>query len=183
MEAKQKMGVRGIVTMRLRGSDGELKPLFRVNKIWKWIKKSFGIDLQIPFLTGIYTLEAIRMNTIADTGLSEGAKLLGGLSADPISHLAIGIGTPSSTALGSEITTGGGARASVTPTSQTDSVTGDTVRSENTFTFTSSFAITEEGLFNHASAGDMIASQNFATMNVVSGDSLTIQHDIIFGTA
>ena len=105
-------------------------------------------------------------------------------TAITIGGMAIGIGTPTTTALGSAITTAGGARAGVTPASATTTSTDDTIRSANTYTFTAGadFAITEEGLFNGASAGTMVASRTFSAINVVSGDSLQITHDIVMST-
>jgi Cu/Ag efflux protein CusF len=97
--------------------------------------------------------------------------------------MGLGIGTPTTTALGSEITTGGGERAAVTPSSQTTTVTGDTIRSTNTYSFTDTFAVTEEGLFNAVSSGDMIASRSFSAINVANGDSLQITHDIVFSAS
>jgi hypothetical protein len=183
METKEKAGVKGIVRIQLQDKDGNRKPLFQNNKIWDVVHNIFGVDAKIPFITGRWTYERVAYNTITNAGLSECAKLLGGVTADPISHMAIGIGTPTSTALGSEITTGGGARTSVTPSSQTTTTTGDTIRSTNTFSFTGTFAVTEEGLFNAVSLGDMIASQNFSAINVANGDSLQITHEIVMSTS
>lgn len=180
----EKTGVKGIVRIKLLDKEGNEKKLFQGNKTWEFIKKVFGLDIKLPYITGNYTTEGLMYNTITTVGLALTAKRLGGVSADPISHMAIGIGSPSTTALGSEITTAGGARAGVTPTSATTTVTDDTIRSANTFTFTSGadFAITEEGLLNAASDGTMVASRTFSAINVVSGDSLQITHDIVMST-
>jgi hypothetical protein len=183
METREKAGVRGIVRIQLKDKDGNRKPLFQNNKVWDIVHSVLGMDLKIPFITGKWTYERMTHNTITNAGLSETAKLLGGVTADAISHMAIGIGTPTGTALGSEITTGGGERASVTPSSTTTTTTGDTIESVNTFSFTDTFAVTEEGLFNDASAGDMIASQNFSAINVANGDSLQITHEIVMSTS
>ena len=179
---KEKTGVKGIVRMRLFDKEGNQKTLFQGNGLWDILNKSLGIDLKVPFLTGNYTLEGVMYNLITNAGLSETAKLLGGVSADAISHMAIGIGTGGTTTLNSEIVTGGGARAAVTPTSETTTSTGDTVRSVNTFEFSDTFAVTEEGLFNNESAGDMIAYRTFSAVNVADGDSLQITHDIVMST-
>ena len=175
----QRVGLKGIVKMQLRDKDGNIKQLFQGNKIWDRLHKAFGIDLKIPFLTGKWTTEEVIYNTITNAGLSEAAKLLGGIAADPVSYMGLGTGTPTGTALQSEITDGGGERAAVTPTSQDTNVTGDTNRSVKTFAFTDSFAITEEALFNASSSGDMIASRSFSVVNVGNGDSLQITHDLV----
>lgn len=178
----EKAGMKGIVRIQLLDKEGNNKLLFQGNKLWDVIRKSLGVDLKIPFVTGMYTKEGLMYNTITNAGLSECAKLLGGVSADPISHMAIGIGTGGTTALNSEIATGGGERAGVTPTSETTSTSGDTVRSVNTYEFTDTFAVTEEGLFNATPAGDMIAYRTFSAINVANGDSLQITHDIVLST-
>lgn len=183
MKSTESTGMKGIVRVQLKDRDGNSKKLFQGNKLWETLKSLLNVDVKIPFVTGNWTFNGVMYNTIAATGLSESAKLLGGIAADPISHMAIGIGTPSATALGSEIVTVGGERVAVTPTSQTTTVTGDTNRSVNTYTFTGSLAVTEEGLFNATPAGDMIASRSFSAINVTSGDSLQITHDIVFSAA
>lgn len=174
--------MKGIVRIQLQDKDGNSKPIFQSNALWDVIKKAFDLDIKLPFITGKYTTEGVMYNTITTAGLSETAKLLGGVAADAISHMAIGIGTGGTTALNSEISTGGGERAAVTPTSQTTTSTGDTVRSVNTFEFTDTFAVTEEGLLNAASSGDLIAYKEFSAVNVADGDSLQITHDIVMST-
>jgi hypothetical protein len=169
--------------MQLRDKDGNRKPLFQNNKVWDVVHDLLNIDLKIPYITGKWTYEGVVHNAITNAGLSETAKLLGGVAADAISHMAIGIGTGGTTALNSEITDGGGERDAVTPTSETTSTSGDTIECDNTFSFTDSFAVTEEGLFNDASAGDMIAYRTFSAINVANGDSLQITHDIVMSTS
>lgn len=176
-------GMKGIVRIKLTDAYGNARPLFQGNKVWEYLKALLKLDIRIPFVTGKWTYEGVMYNTITAAGLSETAKLLGGVAADPISHMAIGTGSPSATALGTEITTNGGQRAAVTPTSETTTSTGDTARSVNTYSFTGSFAVTEEGLFNATPAGDMIASRSFSAINVASGDSLQITHDIVMSAA
>jgi hypothetical protein len=93
--------------------------------------------------------------------------------------LAIGIGTGGTTTLNSEITTNGGARATAGTISQvTTTNANDTTSLVNTWTFTGSFAITEEGIFDSTTvAGShMLAYQSFAAINVVSTDQLTVTH-------
>lgn len=176
---RQEVGVKGIVRMQLRDKDGNVKKLFQGNGVWEFLHKNLNLDLRVAGLTGSWTDKEVVYNTITNAGLAVIAKRLGGITANPITHMAIGTGTPTVTTLQSEISTGGGARAAVTPASATTTVTNDTVRSTNTFTFSGSFAVTEEGLFNASSSGDMPASRSFSVINVSSGDSLQITHDIV----
>jgi hypothetical protein len=93
--------------------------------------------------------------------------------------LAIGIGTGGTTTLNSEITTGGGARATAGTISQvTTTNANDTTSLVNVWTFTAGFAITEEGIFDSTtvSGSHMLAYQSFSAINVVSTDQLTVTH-------
>jgi len=103
------------------------------------------------------------------------------ISGTAFDYIAIGTGTPSTTALGGEATTNGGARrggANVTGTRVTTDTTNDTAQLVTTFTFTGNLALTEEGIFNAAAAGTMLASQSFAALNVADGDTLQITHRV-----
>lgn len=171
----------GWTEMRLFDKNGNAKKLFHVNRLWKFIQKTFGLDLVVPFLTGNYSFEALKMNTITTIGKQIAAQQVGGTTTAPVTAIAIGIGTPSATALGSEIASGGGSRGAATVSNQTTTVTGDTERWVKTFTFTSGFAVTEEGLFdNNTSGGNMLASQSFSAINVVNTDTLQITHNVKF---
>lgn len=183
MIKKEKAKMTGIVKMQLTDKNGKRKPLFQANKLWEVFKRLFEVDIKLPFITGMWTLNMVTYNAIKNAGVSESAKLLGGVAADAISHMAIGIGTGGTTTLNSEITTAGGERNAVTPTSETTTTAGDTVKSDSMFSFTGTFAVTEEGVLNAGAAGDLIAYQTFSAVNVVSGDSLQVVHSIVFSAA
>ena len=155
------------------------KPMFKANLLWKLFKKLFGVDLQISGLFGKWTTEAIISNTITTIGKQISAQQTGGTTTAPVTAIAIGVGTPSATALGSESTTNGGSRGAATVSNQTTTLTGDTERWIKTFTFTGSLVLTEEGLFdNNTSGGNMLASQTFSAINVVNTDTLQITHNV-----
>lgn len=122
-------------------------------------------------------------NTITSLGKAELAGLLLiDVSGTAFDYIAIGTGTPSATALGAEATTNGGERrggANVTGSRITTTTTNDTAQFVTTFTFTGALALTEEGIFNAASGGTMLASQNFSVLNVADADTLTITHKIV----
>ena len=176
-----KASLKGTVERRLFDRFGSPKAQFADNSLWRFINRLTGLDLQIPFLLGSWTLEPIKRNTITTVGKQIVAKRIGGVTQDAVTAVALGIGTPSATALGSEITTNGGDRVTATSvTNATTSTTGDTCQWQHSFTFTGSFAITEEGLFdtNVSSTGNMLASQSFSAINVVSTDVLQITHKV-----
>jgi hypothetical protein len=161
--------------------DKSAKPMFSGNALWKVIRKHLGLDLQIPLLFGMWTRNAVISNTITDVGKKIAADQTGGTTTAPVTAIAIGVGTPSTTALGSESTTNGGSRGAATVSNQTGDTTGDTERWVKTFTFTGSLALTEEGLFdNNTSGGNMLASQTFSAVNVVNTDTFQVTHNVKF---
>jgi len=117
-------------------------------------------------------------NLIVNVGLAQAAGLLNGVVTNYFDYLAIGTGTtpPSATDTGlqSEITTGGGARAASTNSRVTTTVENDTAQFVHQWDFTSSFAVTESGIFDSSTGGNMLARQTFSAINVNNGDSLQI---------
>jgi hypothetical protein len=120
-------------------------------------------------------------DVITTVGKNISAKRVGGLTANAFTYLAIGIGTTPAavgdTQLESEITTGGGQRVNVTPT-----VTTNVLTLQNTFNFTASFAITECGVLNAATVGDLLGRSTFSAISVVNGDSLQLTTNTTFGS-
>lgn len=159
------------------------KPMFAGNRLWSFARKQFNVDLQIPYLFGNWTTQAVRANLITTKGKQITAQQLGGTTTAPVTAMAIGTGTTAAaagdTALETEATTNGGERGAATVSNQTTTTTGDTERWVKTFSFTGSFAITEEGLLdNNTSGGNLLAHQVFSAVNVISGDSLQITHNV-----
>lgn len=124
-------------------------------------------------------------NLVTNTGKAGMASRFNGAGAEAaFTYIAIGTGTTAAaigdTTLETEITTGGGARAAATASRTTTTVTNDTARLEKTFTFTGSFAITEAGVLNAASAGTLANRSVFSAINVVSTDNLQVTIDFSF---
>lgn len=173
------MKIIGWTEMQLRDKDGNIKPMFKENFIWRFFKKHFSLDLQIPFLFGNWSTGVIKRNTITTVGKKASADQIGGTTTTPFTAIAIGVGTPSATALGSESTTNGGSRGAATVTNETTTLTGDTERWVKTFTFTGALVLIEEGIFNNnTSGGIMLASQTFSAITTANTDTLTITHNI-----
>jgi len=123
---------------------------------------------EITHIRGNRVIGFQRYNTVTDLGraIISGALIATGT---PPTHIAIGTGTPSTTALGAETHRQSAARSQVTTT-----ITNDTAQYEYTFAFAGGYSITEAGLFNAASGPTMVCSQTFTAVVVVSGDSLRI---------
>ncbi len=120
-----------------------------------------------------------HQNIVVNVGKAGTASRINGDGAEAVfTHIAIGTGTTgeaaSQTALVTEISTGGGQRAVASVSRITTTTTNDTARWIITYSFTSSFAVTESGIFNAASSGTMLARKVFAAINVVNGDSIQI---------
>jgi len=118
-------------------------------------------------------------NLVVTVGKQQAAKLWNGVATDPMKYIALGTGTTpadaSDTALESEITTNGGGR-----TAGTCSVDGATAKIEATFNFTGDLAITEIGLLDAASDGNLGCRQVFAVLNVKDGDQFIFRWEITF---
>jgi hypothetical protein len=176
---REKYRMQGWVEWVLRDAQGNIKPLWAENRIGKWLRETFGWNVRDIRLLGRWTPSLMIPNTITTIGHSgANGKMSNQGGYGTFTALAIGIGTPSTTALGSEITTNGGGRGAAGTISQvTTSVTNDTTSLVKVWTFSGSFAITEEGIFDNASSGgNMMASQSFSAINVVSTDQLTVTH-------
>lgn len=109
-------------------------------------------------------------NLVVTSGKVYTAKRMAGTTANVMSHMAIGTGTASpvvgDTALGTQV-----GRVTLLTFSP----------SSNTITATATFgsgvgtgAITEAGIFNEASGGDMLCRTTFPVVNKASGDTISI---------
>lgn len=122
-------------------------------------------------------------NLVTSAGKAGVASRINGSGSEAaFTYVAIGTGTAAAaagdTALGAEITTGGGERAAGSASRVTTTVTNDTAQLTKTFTFTASFAVTECGVLNATSAGVLLARQVFSAVNVVSGDSIAVTYKV-----
>jgi hypothetical protein len=163
----------------LRDKEGNIKQLFQPNVLGNLT------GLRIPFVTGTYQDSYKRHNLVTNVGHQGCASRLSNQgSFSPFVNIAIGTGTTAAavtnTALQTEITTGGGARKAATASLTTTNVSNDTVSLTAAFTFSSSFAVTEEGILDNAvSGGNLLAHQVFSPLSVASGDSLTVTHTVV----
>lgn len=135
--------------------------------------------LRIPFITGRWVNQLHVANLVTNAGKAGVASRINGAGSEAaFTYIAIGTGTTAAaatdTTLETEITTGGGARASATASRTTTDVTNDTATLVHTFSLTSTFAITEAGALNAASSGVLLNRQVFSAVNVVNGDSLQV---------
>lgn len=122
---------------------------------------------------GRVKLRRVVENTVTTAGKNAAASaLLATPDLGKPTHVAVGTGTPGANALGAEL-------VRVALATKT--------RSNNVITMTASLgagtgtgALTEEGIFDAASAGNMFLSQSFSVINKAAGDTLDITHTWTF---
>lgn len=112
-------------------------------------------------------------NTVTTAGKAGAAdQVLASPTLGKPTHMAIGTGTPTGTALGTEIDR----NALTTKTRSTNVVTmvGDWAAGDGTG------ALTEAGTFDAASAGNMWTSASFSVVNKLAADTLSISWTLTF---
>ena len=117
---------------------------------------------------GIRNKDFIVPNTITAAGKAIISGLLIATGTAP-THIAYGVGTPSTTALGTESD-----RQAATRSQVTVAVTNDTAQYVYTFAIVATLSVTEAGLFNAAAGPTMVCSQSFTAVPVLSGDTLLV---------
>ena len=151
MEKRDSLGLQGQFTLVAKHDDGEV---FATREI---------------------------VNLIMDAGEDEVAQMIIGAASDKFTWIAVGTSTTepddAQTALIAESTTNGGARKE----DETPEATANVATIAVTFTFTDALALTEVGLLNASSAGDMMSRQIFDVINVGEDDSLTATWNIRTG--
>lgn len=94
----------------------------------------------------------------------------------------VGMGTGAGTAAITDTTlfTEVETRTSGTQTQQTTTTTSDTYRVVGNVAATATRAITNAGVFDASSAGNLLVKGDFATINLASGDSITFTVNLQF---
>lgn len=95
---------------------------------------------------------------------------LKGSGTEP-NFVAVGTGAGTAATTDTTLFTEVETRVSGTSTQQTTTTTNDTYRVVGTVSITATRALTNAGLFDAVSAGNLFAKGDFATVNLVSGDS------------
>lgn len=135
------------------------------------IKENVHLILRGP--DGTVKDERFIKNTVTTAGKNGAAdQILASPSLGKPTHMAIGTGSPTGTALGTELD-----RNALTSKNRSGAVVtmvGDWAAGDGTG------AITEAGLFDAASTGNMWASQSFSVINKAAGDTLQITWTLTF---
>ncbi|OQB16960.1 MAG: hypothetical protein BWY14_01282 [Parcubacteria group bacterium ADurb.Bin192] len=174
-----KSKIKGELTFKVRDKWGRTKQLWQENWLGKLIRKTLGVDLQGISFLGRWTDQLVFNNLVVNAGLAGMASRCNGSGGEAaFTYLAVGIGTTApaagNTALETEITDSGLARASATVSRVTTTVSNDTAQLDKTWNVTGTKAVTEAGAFNAASSGTLLGRQTFSAVNVANGDTLQV---------
>lgn len=114
-------------------------------------------------------------NLVVNTGLAYIASRMVGTAKNVMSHMAVGTGTTAAAAADSALQTESARVALTSTTIVTTSATNDAVQYVATFNpGTATAALTEAGIFNASSTGDLLCRTVFPVINKGALDTLTI---------
>ncbi|PIV90879.1 hypothetical protein COW46_00880 [Candidatus Gracilibacteria bacterium CG17_big_fil_post_rev_8_21_14_2_50_48_13] len=180
MLLRSRLKIKNNVRAVLKDADGNIVPVFQPNAFGLAFFKATGKLPQLPVFGAMSTTLSLS-NLVTTAGRAALAAKIGGVSVvGDWKYLAIGTDNTAATigdiALGAEITTGGGARAVATAALTTTDTTNDTLQLDYEWTFSSTFAVNEVGVFNAASGPTMLARVLFpaGVINVSSGMKLHV---------
>ena len=108
---------------------------------------------------------------LVNTGKAVVTNRIKGSGTEP-SYVAWGTGAGTTALTDTTLFTETGTRVSGTSTQQTTTTTNDTYQVVGTQTAGGALAITNAGLFDAASSGNLFVKGDFSTINLSSGDSI-----------
>lgn len=116
---------------------------------------------------------------LVNTGKAIVTNRLKGSGTEPV---YVGIGTGAGTAAATDTTlfTEVESRATGTSTQQTTTTTSDTYRVVGTITATNARAVTNAGLFDASTVGNLFVKGDFSTVNLSTGDSIQLTINTVF---
>lgn len=112
---------------------------------------------------------------VVNSGRAITTNRLKGNGTEP-NHSGIGTGAGTTGATDTTLFTETGSRVAGTSTQETTSTTNDTYQVVATHTAGGALAVTNAGLFDAASSGNLYLKGDFATVNLANGDSLQITY-------
>lgn len=108
------------------------------------------------------------------------ALITAALAASTSKYVAMGTGAGTAAAADTTLSTEVETRTSGTQSQQTTSVTNDTYRVVGTVAATATRAITNAGVFDASSNGNLLVHGDFSTINLASGDSIAFTFNLQF---
>lgn len=110
-------------------------------------------------------------STVTNTGIAHFVTVA--VTDDTMKYIDWGTGTGQTAASNALATPSVESRTSGTASAQTTNTTGDTYQVAGSITATGTRAITEVGVFDASTSGNMGIYGDFSVINLVSGDSIT----------
>lgn len=144
------------------------------------MKEKLGVTGTLKFFNAKGELVREDKNLVVDVGLGVIAARLIGASKNAISHMGIGTGTTAANAANIALEIQKSTRIAATTLTAVLNVVEMTATFPGT---THAGAITEAGLFNAASLGELISRVVFAPYTLGSSDALTITWTLTFANA
>ena len=109
---------------------------------------------------------------LVNTGKAIVTNYLAGGAATQPKYVGWGTGAGTTAATDTTLFTEIGSRTTGTATQQTTSTTNDTYQVIGTLTASGSVTITNAGLFDASTSGNLFVKGDFSTINLTSGDSI-----------
>lgn len=192
MLGRIKNAVQGLIsTAHVEGSfeiqvfkpDGSIRKQFAEWKLFAKLRKMGFAIPNVMFLTGRMANSVNLKNLVTNAGFALIAARIGSDATEAkADYLAVGTGTTAAnaadTTLETEITDSGLGRAAGTVSRVTTTQTNDTHQVTYTWSVSGTKAITECGMLNAASSGDLLGRNVFSAVNVVSGDSFALTYKV-----
>lgn len=116
---------------------------------------------------------------LVNTGRAIITNRIKGSGTEP-NYVAIGTGAGTTGATDTTLFTEVETRQAGTSTQQTTSTTNDTYRVVGTITASTARAVTNAGLFDASTSGNLFVKADFSTINLASGDSIQLTFNISF---
>lgn len=113
-------------------------------------------------------------NLVVNTGLAYIASRMTGTAKDVMSHMALGSGTTAASAAQTALVTQLGAREALDSTGITGTNSEKVVYAASFEAGDATGAVTEAGIFNAASGGDMLCRTVFAVVNKAADDTMAV---------
>ncbi len=119
---------------------------------------------------------------LVNTGKAIITNRLKGAGTEPL-YVAMGTGAGTTGATDTTLFTEVETRTAGTSTQQTTTTTSDTYRVVGTITATGARAVTNAGLFDASSTGNLFVKSDFATINLATNDQLQLTFNTVFAAA
>lgn len=115
----------------------------------------------------------------ANTGKAVTTNRLKGSGTEPL-YVAMGTGAGTAAITDTTLFTEVETRTAGTSTQQTTTTTNDTYQVVGNVAATTARAVTNAGLFDASSTGNLFMKGDFATINLATGDSITFTLSVVF---